>query len=190
MSQILIILDLDETLIHATSKPHDENWDFEVFGYKVYKRPFLEEFLRELIKNFKVAVWSSASDDYVNEVVKYIFFENYPLEFIWGRSRCTYKLDYEKLEKEGYHDPYSHYEYIKRLSKLRKKGFKKDLILIIDDTPRKCMHNYGNAIYPTEFLGDKLDNELNLLSKYLIKFKDVSTVRNIEKRYWKTENHF
>jgi RNA polymerase II subunit A small phosphatase-like protein len=44
IEKILIILDLDETLIHATDKPHDDAWDFEVFHYKVYKRPYLQEF--------------------------------------------------------------------------------------------------------------------------------------------------
>lgn len=39
----LLILDLDETLIHATEQPEREA-DFQIFHYHVYKRPYLEEF--------------------------------------------------------------------------------------------------------------------------------------------------
>jgi carboxy-terminal domain RNA polymerase II polypeptide A small phosphatase len=35
----LLILDLDETLIHATSKKLSREPDFIVFDYFVYKRP-------------------------------------------------------------------------------------------------------------------------------------------------------
>lgn len=92
--KILVILDLDETLIHATDKPHDDTWDFQVFHYKVYKRPYLQEFLLGLKEHFDVAVWSSASDDYVDLIVKEIFPEDYTLKFVWGRSRCTYRPNY------------------------------------------------------------------------------------------------
>ena len=60
-------------------------------------------------------------------------------------------------------------------------------MLIIDDTPRKCKYNYGNAIYPKEFLGDKNDDELKLLFEYLLKIKDVKNFRTIEKRGWRDE---
>ncbi len=74
MEKLLVILDLDETLIHANPIALErQDWDFEYESYKVYKRPFLDEFLKELPKHFKVAVWSSASDDYVQYIV-IIFF--------------------------------------------------------------------------------------------------------------------
>lgn len=185
--KILIILDLDETLIHATDKPHDDAWDFEVFHYKVYKRPYLQEFLLGLKEHFEIAVWSSASDDYVELIVKEIFPEGYDLKFVWGRSRCTYRPNYNKLDEFGYYDPFSHYDYVKRIDKVRKLNFKKERILIIDDTPQKCRHNYGNAIYPNEYLGRNPDNELLLLMSYLVTLKDLDTVRSTEKRGWREE---
>jgi carboxy-terminal domain RNA polymerase II polypeptide A small phosphatase len=184
--KILVVLDLDETLIHSTDNSITE-YDFEVFHYKVRIRPFLLEFLEVLKVNFKVAVWSSASDDYVCEIVKRIFPVNYPLEFVWGRSKCTFKANYNKVSEMGYLDYSEHLEYIKRVSKI-KRSFNHSLerVLIIDDTPRKAIHNYGNAIYPSEFKGDKNDNELLLLSEYLNTLKDVDNVRAIEKRFWKS----
>ena len=182
MKKILTVLDIDETLVYATSSPKDDHWDFEVHHYRVYKRPYLTEFLEGLMKDFRVAVWSSASDDYV----KRIFPIDYPLEFVWGRSRCTYRIDYHQMELTGYHDAYKHYHYVKRLSKLkRSRNEQLEKVLIIDDTPRKAIYNYGNVIYPKEFIGDSNDDELYWLGKYLDTLKDVENVRTIEKRGWK-----
>lgn len=186
--KILLILDLDETLIHATAKPVDHNWAHEVFGYKVYVRPGLYQFLENLQAHYDVAVWSSASDDYVKKVVELVFPANYPLLFVWGRSRCTYKPDYNKAETLGYFDPYSHFDYIKRLEKVFKRfPYRKEKILIVDDTPRKCMYNYGNAIYPSEFNGSAMDDELIHLGRYLEKISQADNVRNIEKRGWRSQ---
>jgi len=183
--RILIVLDLDENLIHATSSPKDENWDFEVFQYKVYKRPGLEKFINKLSHEFDIAVWSSASDDYVQEIVNNIFPKNYELKFVWGRSKCVRRIDYRSVEDYGYFDEDHHLNYIKPLKKVKKR-FKKSLdrILMIDDTPEKCVDNYGNAIYPREFMGDPNDDELELLGNYLLLLRDETNVRSIEKRNW------
>jgi RNA polymerase II subunit A small phosphatase-like protein len=186
--KILLILDLDETLVHATSKKLERNPDFVIFDYNIYCRPYLESFLSEMNKYFKLAVWSSASDDYVEKVTESIFPKNIDLEFVWGRSRCTPKRLLQIDAYGNYEDFYSsHYNYIKPLKKLKRKGFQLEKILIIDDTPHKSRDNYGNAIYPNEFLGDLKDDELQKLSKYLISIKDEKNVRNIEKRRWKAQ---
>jgi RNA polymerase II subunit A small phosphatase-like protein len=182
----LIVLDLDETLIHATDNPKDENWDFEVFDYKVYKRPGLDAFLQKLSSTFDVAVWSSASDDYVKIIVEKIFPKNAELAFVWGRSKCVRKIDYRSVEDYGYFDEDNHLNYIKPLKKVKKRfKISLDRVLIIDDTPEKCVDNYGNAIYPREFTGDPNDDELEKLWKYLLFLRDVTNVRSIEKRNWR-----
>lgn len=187
----LLILDLDETLIHATASPPNEDWHFEVDRYKVYERPDLRTFLNEVKTHFRIAVWSSASDDYVKEVVAKIFPEDYPLEFVWGRSRCTLQVDYDQVERTGYLDYNNHMNYVKQLKKVKRKGISTlEEMLIVDDTPHKSKYNYGNAIYPSEFNGDPKDTELLQLLKYLISIKDVSNFRDIEKRNWKSKiNH-
>ncbi len=65
--------------------------DFQIFDYNVYKRPYLREFLSAIKNDFLLAIWSSASDDYVDGIVEQIIPEDIELEFIWGRSRCTYR---------------------------------------------------------------------------------------------------
>ena len=184
--KILLVLDLDETLLHATDTKLDVEPDFELFNYFVYKRPFLEQFLYEMSEAYLLAVWSSASDDYVGEAVQRIFPETINLEFVWGRSRCTYRRDFTMDEQRYYSRSHSdHYHYVKPLKKLKRKGYHIDRILIVDDSPHKCQDNYGNAIYPKEFSGDPDDDELKRLAAYLQTLKNMENVRRIEKRFWR-----
>jgi len=175
--QILLILDLDETLIHTTEKKLDIESDFQYADCFVYKRPNLIEFLTEMSEHFKLAVWSSADDKYVNDVVNLIKPTEIDFEFVWARSRCTLKRDYE-LDK---------YVREKRLKKVKKQGFRLEKSLIVDDSPEKTRDNFGNAIYVNPYEGDTKDCELNLLSEFLISMKDSENVRTIEKRGWKNK---
>ena len=184
--KILLVLDVDETLVHATDKKLELEPDFMAYDYFVYRRPFLSEFLHEMSKYFLLGIWSSASDDYVNEVVKNIIPTAIDLEFVWGRSRCTYRRDFNMDESRYYGNNHSdHYHFIKPLKKLKRQGYSLERILIVDDSPHKCQDNFGNAIYPKEFTGDVNDSELVHLSKYLITLKDKENVRRIEKRFWR-----
>ncbi len=183
--KMLLILDLDETLIHASFKALSRSADFQLFGYHVYKRPYLETFILSCSQYFKLAVWSSASDDYVEEMVKRIIPSAIQLEFVWGRSRCTYCFDASSFESADYADYFRHYNYVKVLKKVKRRGYALERVLIVDDTPAKSRRNYGNVIYPKEYLGDVEDNELLLLLDYLIQLKDVKDVRIIEKRGWR-----
>ncbi|WNG43634.1 HAD family hydrolase [Archangium minus] len=184
--RILLILDLDETLIHASTERLERAEDFRLFDYYVYVRPYVERFLTECAVHFRLAVWSSASDDYVGEVVKRIFPRELTPEFVWGRSRCTFALDRAWVQEAGYLDPGSHYNYVKKLHKLKRKGYRLERILIVDDTPAKCIHNYGNAIYVKEYNGEEDDKELPALSRYLATLKDAINVRTLEKRLWRS----
>lgn len=175
MKDKLIILDLDETLIHATSNRLDIPEDFIFDKYFVYKRPFLDEFLTSLTSDFKLGIWSSADDEYVNHIVQTITPPEINFEVIWGRSRCSYRRDIEQ----------DIFIYEKRLDKLKKRGFRMEKILIVDDTQEKSRTNYGNAIHIKEFNGDQSDEELRTLLVYLRTFKDCDNVRTVEKRGWR-----
>lgn len=184
--ETLLILDLDETLIHASATKVREEADFQVFHYFVYKRPGLADFLTTCAQHFKLAIWSSASDDYVQAVVQQILPPGVTLEFLWGRSRCT-PFTTPQIDEYGYYnlDGTSSYEYAKRLKKVRRRGFLLTQMLIVDDTPAKVQHNYGNAIYIKPYLGSVEDEELSYLGAYLLTLKNVENVRTIEKRHWR-----
>ena len=82
---------------------------------------------------------------------------------------------------------FDNYYFEKRLDKLKKKGFRLEQIIIVDDTPEKSRSNYGNVIYIKEFSGDATDDELKYLFDYLLTLKTVDNLRTIEKRGWKTK---
>ena len=79
----LLILDLDETLIHATENPLARKPDFKTDFYCVYKRPFINNFLEFCRDNFTVGVWTTAGEHFAHDVVNNLFPTDYPLEFIW-----------------------------------------------------------------------------------------------------------
>ena len=165
----LLILDLDETLIHASATKVREEADFQSFHYFVYKRPGLNEFLSTCAQHFKLAIWSSASDVYVQAIVQQILPPGITLEFVWGRSRCT-PFTTPQIDEYRYYnlDGTSSYEYAKRLKKVRRRGFSLHRTLIVDDTPAKVKQNYGNAIYIKPYLGEIADEELHYLTAYLL----------------------
>jgi len=174
-SDKLIILDLDETLIHATLDELDIPYDFKFDKYFVYQRPHLREFLVDISEHFSIGIWSSASDDYVNEIVRHIKPDNVDFVLVWGRSKCTLRRDLT----------FDTYCFEKRLDKLKKKGFRLEQVLVVDDSPSKSRTNYGNAIYIKEFTGDTTDLELQFLYEYLLTLKTVNNVRTVEKRGWR-----
>lgn len=98
MRKPLLILDLDETLLHASETELSLECDFMFDRFWVYRRPFLEEFLVESSLHYDLAVWSSASDDYVEELVNTVVRPIVQLVFSWGRSRGTYRRDFDTDE--------------------------------------------------------------------------------------------
>ncbi|MGC4104064.1 NIF family HAD-type phosphatase [Ferruginibacter sp.] len=171
----LLVLDLDETLIHAAEKESGVPADFQFDKYFVYKRPHLDKFLTDISKHYTLGIWSSADDKYVTEIVNKIKPDNITFEIIWGRSRCTLK----------HNRTYDNYYFEKKLDKLKRKGFKLEQIIIVYDTPEKSTSNYGNAVYIKEFTGDTADEELMHLYDYLLILKNADNVRTIEKRGWR-----
>jgi len=180
----LLILDLDETLIHSTSKELGRPCDFKVFNFYVYKRPCLDQFLKQAFLNYKVAIWSTGSDDYVDLLAKEILPEGFQFEFVWGRNRCTARRMSSEDVDFGYTDP-GRVDYIKPIKKLRNKGYTRERILIVDDSPHKVSDNYGNAIYVSEFTGNENDDELLRLTEYLKRTVEVPDFRHLEKRGWR-----
>jgi Dullard-like phosphatase family protein len=186
----LLILDMDETLIH-TERFEDNylpegsyDFKFPIHGkydekwYYTIKRPFLDEFLKYAFDNFKVAVWTAGGSDYAGEVMKGIGIDTKKLEFFWTRERCTIKYDYMTMQNYGQ----------KNLLKVHRSfGWNLDKVLIVDDVEKTAINNYGNLIKIKSFLYDRNDTELLKLMSYLEKIKNSPNFRAIEKRGWSTE---
>ena len=109
----LLILDLDETLIHSTEHQLERQADFKVGSYFTYKRPHLERFLEVCFEHFEVAVWTASSEDYASKIVTEVFGTR-ALKFFWSRERCTLRYFEDTGERI----------YTKPLAKVRKLGLK------------------------------------------------------------------
>lgn len=170
----LLVLDLDETLIHATEETLDHDEDFRVGPYRVHLRPHLSGFVSGMLTQFKVGVWTASGESYAAQVVERIF-PSGALEFVWSSKRCTTTRDWTTGE----------YQTIKNLQKLKSKGYPLESIIAVDDTPAKYARSYGNLVTVREFVGDRSDAELPLLAAYLAHLADVPNVRSVEKRNWR-----
>ncbi|MDF1666060.1 MAG: HAD family hydrolase [Planctomycetota bacterium] len=169
----LLVLDLDETLIHSTRELQGPP-KMQFCGFHVYLRPHFEVFLESLWADFDIAVWSAASKNYVEAIVARIFPDPWRLKFVWSGSKCTWRAEPESRESYG----------VKKLKKLRSFGYSLDRMIIVEDDPRKCEDNFGNAIYVPCFYGDTNDSVLLGLATFLLSFKDEPNFRAIEKRGW------
>jgi TFIIF-interacting CTD phosphatase-like protein len=170
----LLVLDLDETLVHATETRLDHVEDFRVGPYYIYRRPHLTEFLDAVLATFKVAVWTASGKRYAAEVVDRIFPKG-SLEFMWSSERCTLTRNWDT----------GGYQTLKNLGKLKSQGYTLESVIAVDDTPEKYARSYGNLVAVREFLGDPGDAELPLLLAYLKSLSSVPNVRTVEKRGWR-----
>ncbi len=173
--QQLLILDIDETLLHSSEEPLACPCDFQVFSYYVHKRPHLDRFLTQVMEWFDVAVWSSSGESYAALVVRQVFEAPARLKFVWARNRCTHHVDEET------HEAY----WRKDLKKVKRVGYALERVLVIDDSPEKHARSYGNLVRVTPFAGDPADTELADLLPVLDWLRTVENVRTVEKRDWR-----
>ncbi len=152
-----MILDLDETLIYASEASLPRQADFLVDPYHIYKRPFLDVFLKNCLDWFEVAVWTSSTPSYAIAIVSAIFEDPKTLSFVWASDRCTVAYDLEWFE----------YYNRKNLKKVKRKGYHLESIIAVDDTPQKWERSYGNLVRVNPFEGEETDDELKYLLLYL-----------------------
>ena len=146
--------------------------------YHVYKRPHLQQFLADASAHFDMAVWSSASSDYVDRIAGELSIFVPKWQFVWNRSRCIQRTHPELMNTY----------FVKDLKKVKRLGYDLSHILIVDDTRLKAARNYGNAIYVSPFEGADDDNELPQLARYLNSLRFEPNFRTIEKRGWRTKS--
>lgn len=193
----LIVLDLDETLIHSSlvellDLKHSIviSDSYYNISYFVYKRPHVDEFLNFCLDRFDVGIWTAAREIYAKIVVDMLFKDRKPV-FIYSRKRCTpvFKnictiIDDQIVERREI-------VLIKNLSKAWKRKFTgkrylRQSTLIVDDKSYTFERNYGNAIQVIPWYGNAKDTELYILMMYLkLIYKFNGIWRTIDKRNWK-----
>ena len=166
-----LILDLDETLVHSLFEPEKTNNNIikpdiylkiffnnkfqEIF---VYKRPYLDIFLKEMRKIYNIYVFTASIEKYAKPLLDKLDKDNLIIKKFY-RESC--------LLSEG--------KFIKDLNSLNLNIKLKDII-IIDNNPFSYKFNKNNGIPIKSWHFDKADTELVKiipLLKYLAKTEDV-----------------
>jgi len=155
------VLDLDNTLIcsqsRRTKKP---SFEINLGGehYYVYKRPGLDRFILEMFLHAKsVSIWTAATKDYCNKILKNIFTESErkKLKFIWSRNKT--------INRNGMY-------YLKDMSKVFSEfgSMNKSNTLLIDDNPDHMVVSEGNMMYIKPWMNlSRRDRELMKIVKLL-----------------------
>ncbi|KAJ3234382.1 hypothetical protein HDU78_005876 [Chytriomyces hyalinus] len=100
--KLLVVLDLNGTLVDRLTKQHERRMasqnalcpkqsDLTLERCRVFLRPYLDVFLRFLLDNFHVAVWTSAISKNAHPMTEFIiepFGGAEALEFVWDRDQC------------------------------------------------------------------------------------------------------
>jgi TFIIF-interacting CTD phosphatase-like protein len=169
----LLVLDLDETLIHACEAPLGRAPDNRVGPYEVHHRPGVVGFLERCLERFEVGIWTASTLSYARPVLAALVDPD-RFAFVWDRGHCTLRCDPETRD----------YSFVKDIRKLRRRGYERAKILFVDDTPANIARSYGNYVRVRPWLGEPDDDELARLSEYLDQLGPLEDVRPIEKRGW------
>ena len=165
-----LVLDLDETLVHSTTKkafPNRKNIILHMkirnINYTIYVilRPFLEVFLHEMSLCYDLYIFTASLSHYSKNLIE-IIDKNKVIKQVLNRENCKFIKGL----------------YLKDLS-----IFKRDLkdIIIIDNNPLSYTLNKNNGIPIPSWIDDPNDKELVKLipiMRYLSKVTDVRPVIN------------
>ena len=169
----ILILDLDETLVHSSFQPlgKDKNNQlikpdiflkifFEKKYYNLYvlTRPYINQFLKDMSKLFLIYIFTASVQEYANPLLNEIDKDNI-ISYRLYRDNCT-------LTKDG--------KYVKNLNILNYNL--KDLILL-DNNPISYYFNKNNGIPIKSWHNDKNDKELIKIGNFLNFLSTVDDVR-------------
>ena len=168
----ILILDLDETLVHSSFKPINYNntlhkpdiflsIDFRGNTHNVYvlKRPYVNEFLKEMNKIYNIIIFTASVKEYANPLLNVLDNEKIIKKRFFREDCC--------IGATG--------KFIKDLKKLNMDL--KDLILV-DNNPISYSYNICNGIPIKTWHYDKTDQELIKLIPVLKFLANVNDVRD------------
>jgi len=166
-----IILDLDETLIHADFdnqfSEHDHiitfTYDNDEVSVPIIVRPGLYEFLHGISQKFEIIVFTASKREYADAVLNYLDPENNYFKHRFYRENCI---------------------------AIKNKVFVKDLrifsnrrhedIVIVDNSLYSFMNQISNGVLINSFYNNKEDRELfnlmNYIQNYLLNISDTRIV--------------
>ncbi|ESR43559.1 hypothetical protein CICLE_v10013817mg [Citrus x clementina] len=189
----LLVLSPSRLLVHRAHRankatiPQNRMPDAINGGHLVFKRPFVEDFMKFCFERFEVGIWSSAKERNVDTVLYCAMGKlKDKLLFVWDQEECT-DSGFKSLEKKD--KPL----FFKDLNKLWQKintsnkyHFNESDTLLIDDNPYKALLNPPNtSIFPEAYnpedVNDKVLKPNGELAKYLEGLAEAEDVQSYVK---------
>lgn len=161
---MIIILDVDETLIHSSTEPIDNGNKYVILNsFYVYLRPQVIEFLSLLSydSDYILAIWSAGSYEYVHSIIEYLFKGLPPPIWIMTRNNCDKDINKPlSFAVKNHNKLYPNYP------------ISINDLLLIDDRDNVTKFNELNHLTIREYEGEKYDNELIKLYEFLDENRD------------------
>lgn len=178
----LVVLDIDETLLHASRRSIGRAEDGMIRRKFAYRRPHCAGFLEFCLSRFPaVGVWTSSSGKYASEAVDLLLgADRERLAFVWTRDRCIRRRRGSGTGRK--------ITWIKDLGKLERRGHSLGKVIVIDDSPEKLQRQNGNLVQVSPYFGDRSDDELAALQAYLELLGEEEDVRSVDKRDWRSRD--
>ena len=174
----MLILDLDETLVHSCFKPTDNNnnniikpdillkikFHSKYHDVLVYKRPFVEEFLERMNQYYNLIIFTASVQEYADPLLDQLDKNRY-IKLRYYRNSCL-------LDKNG--------KFVKNLSTIYN-----DLrnVILLDNNPISYSYNKSNGLPIITWHFDKKDRELLKVIPVLEFLSTVNDIRNYLPRF-------
>jgi Dullard-like phosphatase family protein len=168
-----LILDLDETLIHADFEgafsQHDTLINFSYGGedlvVPILIRPGLLEFLHNISQEFEIFVFTASVKEYADAVLNQLDPENKYFKFRFYRQHCT---------------NFNNKVFVKDLRILSNR--QEHNLILVDNSLYSFANQISNGVLINSFYNDKDDRELfnlfSYLKNYLLPASDVRVVND------------
>jgi Dullard-like phosphatase family protein len=163
--RLTVVLDIDETLIHATTcngTEDTQNGFFLQVGKTkmlIRKRPFLDEFLREASKRFNLVAFTAGSEDYAGPLLDALDPQGRYFQRRLFRHHCLYKY--------GKH-------YVKDLGVF---NLNLERTVLVDNNPHSFLLQLNNGVPIAPFMDDLSDKALVTLFDFLLALDTIHDVR-------------
>ena len=170
----ILILDLDETLVHSSFLPLRNNknnnkmiepdiflkifFDKKYYDVYVLTRPYMYEFLNDMSKLFIIYIFTASVKEYANPLLNVIDKNNIISKRLY-RDSCT-------LNNDG--------KYVKNLNIF---NYNLKDVILIDNNPISYSFNKENGIPIKSWHNDKNDKELLKMRNFLNFLSSVDDVR-------------
>ena len=162
-----LVLDIDETLVHASFKPIP-NADTIVSVGKdkihVKFRPGAEEFIEHMSKFYELIVFTASMDRYAFPLMEKLD-KHHLWEYVLWREYCT--------QMNG--------AFVKDLSKM---GRNLEDIIILDNSPNSYFFQRNNGLPIISWYDDQLDRELYKYIEILEVLANVTDVTHYIPKIW------